>query len=259
MPETLTLCRDWTLRLPEAWVPFALGDLELSLGRADAAVEQFRTLMALLGRRQFDDPDVMPAPELVDALLRTGDADGARRVAEAYVRAAEAKDRPWSLARARRAQGLVAAEGGMDEFFTEALALHARTRDRFETARTLLSYGERLRRAGRRVDARPRLREALTTFEMLGAARWAEVAAAELAATGETVRRAESGWRATLTPQELQVSLLLAEGRTTREAAAALFLSPKTVEYHLRKVYLKLGIHSRAELADAISSPRGTP
>jgi DNA-binding CsgD family transcriptional regulator len=137
--------------------------------------------------------------------------------------------------------------------FGEALALHGATLDGFETARTRLAYGERLRRAGRRVDARPQLREALATFERLGARRWSLQAAAELTATGETVQRVDVGWRSALTAQELQVGLLLAEGRTTREAAAALFLSPKTVEYHLRKVYTKLGIHSRAELTTALA------
>jgi DNA-binding CsgD family transcriptional regulator len=125
--------------------------------------------------------------------------------------------------------------------------------DRFQTARTRLAYGERLRRLARRIDARSQLRAALEDFEDLGATRWAERAAAELAATGETVRRRDADPRSSLTPQELQVGLLVIEGRTTREAAAALFLSPKTVEYHLRKVYAKLGIGSRAELAELLS------
>ena len=98
------------------------------------------------------------------------------------------------------------------------------------------------------------LRAALEAFSELGAAVWRDQAAAELAATGEHVRTTSVNAMAELTPQELQVSLMLAEGRTTREAAAALFLSPKTVEYHLRKVYIKLGISSRAELFDLLSS-----
>ena len=129
----------------------------------------------------------------------------------------------------------------------------ALTRDVFETARTRLSYGMRLRRAGRRVDARPVLREALTTFEDLGARLWADNTRTELEATGERVPPREPTGPGSLTPQELQVCLLLAEGRTTREAAAALFLSPKTIEYHLRKAYTKLGIHSREELAATLA------
>jgi DNA-binding CsgD family transcriptional regulator len=99
------------------------------------------------------------------------------------------------------------------------------------------------------VRAREELRAALEMFETLGAQSWAEQATAELAATGETARRRDPSTRDDLTPQELQIARLLADGRTTREAAAAVFLSPKTVEYHLRNVYRKLGIGSRDELA----------
>ena len=130
---------------------------------------------------------------------------------------------------------------------------HAKTLDRFEDARTRLAYGSRLRRSGRRVDARVQLRSALDRSRTLGAAVWRDHAAAELAATGEHVRTTTVNAMAGLTPQELQVSIMLAEGRTTREAAAALFLSPKTVEYHLRKVYTKLGISSRADLAEMLA------
>jgi DNA-binding CsgD family transcriptional regulator len=126
--------------------------------------------------------------------------------------------------------------------------------DTFETARTRLAYGERLRRARNRVLAREQLRAALDTFEHLGAGPWADRASAELAATGETRRRRDPSTIDELTPQELQISLALAGGRTTRETAAALFLSPKTVEYHLRHVYQKLGIHSRDELAQALAA-----
>jgi DNA-binding CsgD family transcriptional regulator len=89
----------------------------------------------------------------------------------------------------------------------------------------------------------------VAAFDRLGATPWAERAAAELAATGETAQRRDVGAEERLTPQELQVVTLLTEGHTTRETAAALFLSPKTVEYHLRKVYLKLGVNSRDALA----------
>jgi DNA-binding CsgD family transcriptional regulator len=102
------------------------------------------------------------------------------------------------------------------------------------------------------VLARERLRSAHDAFDALGAAPWAELARAELAATGETARRRVPATLDELTPQELQISLLLAEGRTTRETAASLFLSPKTIEYHLRNVYRKLGIHSRDELRVAV-------
>jgi DNA-binding CsgD family transcriptional regulator len=241
------------LHMAEAWVRYALGDLELSLGEPARAVQQFRELDALLQLHELADVDMVPGPELVEALLRLGEPTEAEAMATAYRRAAETKGQPWALARAERARGLVAAEGAGDACFETALGFHASAVDRFETARTRLAYGERLRRSARRVDARTQLHAALDDFEALGAARWAERAAVELAATGETIPRKGADPRSQLTPQELQVSLLLIEGRTTREAAAALFLSPKTVEYHLRKVYTKLGIGSRAELAELLS------
>ncbi|HWM08204.1 MAG TPA: helix-turn-helix transcriptional regulator, partial [Solirubrobacteraceae bacterium] len=182
-----------------------------------------------------------------------GRRDEAARVARRFQESAEAKGQPWALARAARTVGMLGTDAELDTHFPVALEQHAHTLDVFETARTRLVFGARLRRARRRVDARPQLRDALATFERLGAVRWADLAAGELSATGESIRRREPSTVATLTPQELQVALLLGEGRTTREVAAALFLSPKTVEYHLRKVYTKLDIRSRAELAEQLS------
>ncbi|HEY6935121.1 MAG TPA: AAA family ATPase [Marmoricola sp.] len=242
------------LPMAEAWVRYALGDLELSLGKAERAVREFRRLEALLRVHELADVDLVPGPELAEALLRLGEVEEAQAVAASYEQAARAKGQPWALARAARARGLVTPDGGAEPCFQAALGIHGATLDRFETARTRLAFGAWLRRAGRRVDARTQLRAALDDFDGLGAARWAEHAAAEVAATGETVRRRDADPRVGLTPQELQVSLLLVEGRTTREAAAALFLSPKTVEYHLRKVYAKLGISTRTELADMLRS-----
>ena len=119
----------------------------------------------------------------------------------------------------------------------------------------------RLRRERQRVRAREQLRAAVDVFGRLGVGPWSEMARAELAATGVTVRRRDMTTLNDLTPQELQIALSLAEGRTTRETAAALFLSPKTIEYHLRSVYRKLSIGSRSELkaAGTIGSPPGKP
>ena len=118
----------------------------------------------------------------------------------------------------------------------------------FERARTELCYGERLRRARRRAEARGQLHAALETFERLGAQPWANRARNELRATGETARRDRTA-SDELTLQELQVALRVAQGATNREAAAALFLSPKTVEAHLSRIYSKLRVRSRTELA----------
>jgi DNA-binding CsgD family transcriptional regulator len=102
------------------------------------------------------------------------------------------------------------------------------------------------------VRAREQLRTAIDLFDRLGADPWSDMARAELAATGETARRRNPATLNQLTPQELQVALRIAEGRTTREAASALFLSPKTIEYHLRSVYRKLAIGSRSELVNVL-------
>ncbi|WP_090004047.1 ATP-binding protein [Lentzea albidocapillata] len=244
--EALPICRARDIHIGRVWSLFALGELELGLGNATGALTHLEELAALLDGLQLTDPDLSPAPELADALVRLGRRDEAVVVARRYRSEAAAKGEPWAMGRAERTLGMLS-QDGFDSHFEASLALHHRTLDDFETARTRLAYGARLRRARRRVDARPHLHAALKTFENLRAARWADLAAVELGATGETINRRAQG--ETLTPQELQVSLLLAEGKTTREVAAALFLSPKTIEYHLRKVYTKLGIRSRAELA----------
>jgi DNA-binding NarL/FixJ family response regulator len=118
-----------------------------------------------------------------------------------------------------------------------------------DRARTELAYGEFLRRARRRVDARTHLRAALEIFEDLGAAPMAERARQELRASGETARRRDPSTASKLTPQELQVAALIRQGMSNREAAAQLFLSPRTIDFHLRNVFAKLGVTSRAELA----------
>ncbi|QKJ18014.1 helix-turn-helix transcriptional regulator [Microbacterium hominis] len=251
--EARRLCRARDIHLGEAWLTYAAGDLALSMGEPERAIDLFGSLLSLLGERGLDDPDLVPAPELVDALVRVGREDEARSTAEGLAADAHRKGQPWARARADRAMGLVAADDDIDRWFRAALERHRDTPDVFETARTLLAYGERLRRARRHVDAREPLRAAHDHFHRLGCALWQDRAAAELAAAGVRVPAAAANATSLLTPQELQVSLLLVDGHTTREAAAALFLSPKTVEYHLRKVYVKLGIGSRPELAALIA------
>lgn len=250
--EALPICRHQDIHAGRIWLLFALGELELSLGNPREALVHLDELDALLGSLQVTDPDLSPTPERTDALARLGNRDSALRIALDFHAAAVSKGQPWAMARAERTLGMLSDDTLVDTHFQASLGFHADTLDVFETARTQLAYGARLRRARRRVDARPHLRAALTTFDELRATPWADLAATELAATGEPIRRREPTGIHTLTPQELQVSLLLAEGKTIREAAAALFLSPKTVEYHLRKVYLKLGIRSRTELAALI-------
>jgi DNA-binding CsgD family transcriptional regulator len=251
--EALSIAREQGAALCEIWALAALRDLELALGDVEAALARASEQRAVLEQRGIADVDVSPAPEQVELLLRLDRREEAAEVAAVLGRAAAAKGQPWALARAARSHALLAGDAEIDEGFAEALALHARTPDVFETARTELAYGARLRRAGERQRAREHLRAAFDAFDALGAAPWADTARRELAATGETARRRDPSSLDELTPQELQVGLLLAGGRTTREAAAALFLSPKTIEYHLRNVYRKLAIHSREELRRELS------
>jgi DNA-binding CsgD family transcriptional regulator len=253
--EATKMCEQLGMGLFGVWAIQALGDLELGLGRPAAAIEHYQAQAEALHSRGIADVDLSPAPELVEALLRLGRNDDAAVVAVDFVIHATAKGQPWALARAARCRGLLADAGELEPCFEEALGLHEQTPDIFETARTRLAYGARLRRARKRIRAREELRAAAETFERLGARPWVEQADAELAATGETARRRDVSTLDELTPQELRIARLLAEGKTTREAAAAIFVSPKTVEYHLRHVYAKLGIHSREELVRVFDTP----
>jgi DNA-binding CsgD family transcriptional regulator len=255
--EALALAREVEAVVCEIWALTGLVELELVLGKVEAALAAVDALRTAIEGKQVEDVDLFPEPEAVELLLRAGRHDETRSLVERYSTAADVKGQPWALARAARTRGLVAGDDAFSAEFEGALELHDRTPDVFERARTLLTYGARLRRAGRRTEARERLRAALELFDDLGAGPWGELARAELAATGETARRREAATLDELTPQELQISLLLAEGKTTREAAAALFLSPKTIEYHLRNAYRKLAIHSRDELREALAGKVG--
>jgi class 3 adenylate cyclase len=242
------------MALFKAWAMIALGMLELGLGRPDEALQHLSGCASFLEENAMTDPDLSPAPDIVDALVRLGRLDEAREVSRSYELAAESKGQPFSLARAARAKALVADDRDFASYFQAALRHHDSTSDSFERARTQLHFGERLRRTRKRIEARKQLRAALKAFDELGAAPWAERAMTELQASGETARLRDERHRQQLTPQELQVALTLAEGTTTREAAARLYLSPKTVEYHLRHVYDKLEIRSRDELRAALAA-----
>lgn len=154
---------------------------------------------------------------------------------------------PAATALAGRCRGLLAGDD-FEAHFLDALEAHRAVADPFSEARTRLCYGERLRRAGRRVDSRSQLRLAFETFERLEAEPWLRRARRELRATGEKLGRRPAVRGEELTPQELQIALQVAEGKTNRDVGAALFLSPKTVEFHLARVYRKLDISSRREL-----------
>ena len=161
---------------------------------------------------------------------------------------------PWAEASAGRCEGMIlATEGDLEgalAAYERALGVHERLPQPFDLARTLLAQGITQRRAKRRRAARETLERALAVFEELGATLWAEKTRSELA---RVAGRAPSGGE--LTPSELRLAQLVAEGRSNKEAAAALYVTPKTVETKLSRIYAKLGIHSRAELARKLPSP----
>jgi class 3 adenylate cyclase len=252
--EGLQLSETLGMGFYKSWTMIALGMLELGLGHPDEALHHLTECDSWLQEISISDPDLSPAPDIVEALVRLGRESEAREVAARYWAAAAAKRQPFAQARAARAQALVAGDHQFAELFAAALRYHDSTPDTFERARTHLYFGERLRRTRKRVEARKHLRAALKAFDELGAAPWSERALSELQASGETARIRDERHRQQLTPQELQVALTLAEGTTTREAAARLYLSPKTVEYHLRHVYDKLEIRSRDELRAALTA-----
>jgi DNA-binding CsgD family transcriptional regulator len=227
-----------------------LGKLELGLGRIDEAITQLETARQLGQLHSSRHPNLaQEEPDLIEALVRSARGAEAKAVLATLERQAQSTNCIWAQSVAGRCRGLLADEESFERQFELALMLHQHTPTPFDRARTELCFGERLRRAQRSVDARRYLRSALQTFDRLGAAHWAKRARSELAASGETVQAAASDGFRELTPQELQLALIVGRGATNKEAAAALFISPKTVEAHLHRTYLKLGIRSRTELA----------
>jgi DNA-binding CsgD family transcriptional regulator len=187
--------------------------------------------------------------DLIEAYVRLGEKREAEQKLADLLEHAEESRSPWALAVGARCRALVAEEGDVDEAFTAALKLHASEPSAWERARTELAYGERLRRRRQPRAAREQLHAALTGFERLGSKPWADRARAELHASGERLRRRrDPAAHDQLTPQELQVSLAAADGLTSKEIGARLFLSPKTVDFHLGRAYRKLDVRSRAEL-----------
>jgi DNA-binding NarL/FixJ family response regulator len=236
-----------------------LGVLELGLGRFADAAEQLEQVVAGVERIGLYDRDNSPHPDLVETLIRIGRSDEAASVLDRYAQRAERGTPLWGGALAARFRGVLAEdEETAEQHFGEALALHDRVEDRFQRARTLLAFGERLRRASRKREARERLREAYAEFEALEAKPWADRARRELRASGERLRRVQAGLGEELTPQELQVALQVSEGKSNKDVAAALFLSPSTVEFHLTRIYRKLGFSSRAEVIRRFAGAAGS-
>lgn len=191
----------------------------------------------------------MSALDRIEAAIRSGRKQQVAQWADEIGAIAEQTGVPWAMAAAAHAHALLADGAEAETLFVRALEAHARSPRRPDRARTELAFGEYLRRSRRRIDAREHLRSALETFEDLEATRWADRARQELRASGETARRRTPSTTVDLTAQELHVAALVRQGLGNRDAAAQLFVSPRTIDFHLRNVFTKLGISSRAELA----------
>jgi DNA-binding CsgD family transcriptional regulator len=222
----------------------ALAVLDLGAGRYDAALRAARHI--------FDHDSIvlgtLALPDLVEAAARCGDTDVAEQALARLTERATASGTAWARGLLARGRALVANSGEADEHFRLALDELSRSTIATDTARTQLLYGEWLRRARRRKEARGPLHEALEFFEAVGASGFANRARTELAATGEHVR-SRSAPVDVLTPQEAQIARLAASGQRNLDIAAQLYISTSTVEYHLRKIFVKLGVTSRTQLA----------
>jgi DNA-binding CsgD family transcriptional regulator len=187
--------------------------------------------------------------ELIEAAVRAGTPDLAHDALRRLVDTTAASGTDWALGIAARSRALLLDGQEAEDLYVEATDRLARSRMAVDLARAHLLYGEWLRRERRRVDARKELRAAHDLFSDFGTEAFAERARVELQATGEHARKRTPETIDQLTPQELQISRLAAQGNTNREIAAQLFISPSTVEYHLRKAFRKLDVRSRTQLA----------
>jgi DNA-binding CsgD family transcriptional regulator len=227
-------------------------DVEDALGLAALCAGDVPAARRHLERASTPQPLSQPvfgrptAVDLVEAYVRAE-----HPVPDAIARQIEApapEDFPAVAAAVWRCRALVGAEDA-GEAFEAALARYAVADLPWQQARTLLAYGERLRRSGHRVDARQHLRRAVDLFDELDSSNWADRAATELAACGGEARRRTPGSADVLTPQEMNVAIAVASGASNREVSSLLFLSPKTIEMHLTRIYRKLGVRSRSDLA----------
>jgi DNA-binding NarL/FixJ family response regulator len=229
---------------------WGIATLHLGLGEyADAAAA---------ASRAYDHDglgfNVWILPELIEAAIRSGDEATARTAFERLTERSSLSETPWARGIEARSRALLSHGAAAERHYVEAIEQLARSQVVVHHARAELIYGEWLRRQQRRVDARLQLRSAYSALDAMGASGFAERARRELAATGDAVRGRTADARDELTPQEAQIARMATEGQTNPEIAAQLFLSGRTVDWHLEKVYAKLGVTSRAELAHTLGA-----
>jgi DNA-binding CsgD family transcriptional regulator len=228
---------------------FLSGGLYNGLGRFEAAL----AAVAPVEQVYNEGAAIWALTELIEAAVRSGDPERARRAFERVRETTRAAGTDWGLGIEARSQALISEGAEADDLYKEAIIRLSRTTIRVQLARTHLLYGEWLRRERRRVDAREQLQTAYDLFCDFGVEGFAERARVELQATGGHARKRTVGTLDQLTAQEAEISRLAAEGHTNREIATRLFISPSTVEYHLRKVFRKLDVDSRTQLARRLS------
>jgi DNA-binding CsgD family transcriptional regulator len=237
---------EWTSALPAHWAASVLFN---GLARYEEAASAARqaTLNPL-------DPWIpgWALPELVEAAVRKKDIEPARDALNRLADTTQPAGTDFALGIQARCRALLSDSAAAENLYREAIDRLSRTRFRPELARTHLLYGEWLRRAGRRIDARKQLRTAYDMCVAIGMEAFAERARRELIATGEKVRRPGDQIRDQLTPQEEQIARLARDGLSNPEIGAQLFLSARTVEWHLGKIFTKLDISSRRELRAAL-------
>ncbi len=232
------------------WVQYCLAVLELGLGNYQAALQY------VLGVYDDDAPffGTLALPDLVEAAARCGETGIADAALGRLAERALAAGTPLALGLLARSRALLAGDDDAEPLDPEAIAHLRQCRSVPQLARAHLVYGEWLRRQLRRRDARGQLRTAHEMFTSMGAEAFAERARAELLATGERARPRTASAAEELTPQEAQIARLVIQGESNRDIAAQLFLSPSTVDYHLRKVYRKTGVTSRTQLARTMTA-----
>jgi DNA-binding CsgD family transcriptional regulator len=245
--EVTGFARERGLALPSAFAVWALASLDLARGRWEQALERYEALAEV--RPGFGHPlaAILTVPDRIESLVRLGRTNEAVEALPSFEAwATHAGESAKS--RLASCHALVSTGDEAVEHFEEAVRRAETTRP-FDLGRIRALYGEHLRRERRRLDARRHLRAAIEAFESVDAVLWAERARTELRASGETARKRDPSTVSQLTPQELQVARLVAEGLSSKEVAAQLFLSPRTIDSHLRNVFSKLGLTSRMQLA----------